>query len=136
MATAIFIAVEIALISPLHVSSYLLWSIVASLGGASVLTYALIAEYFPPAMVGKANAALSTCHIAGAFILQYAIGFVIDRWPGQAGHYPAVAYRTAFLCVVVLQIAALAWFAGLDRMLARILMPQTAAVPVRDQDGR
>ena len=29
VATAIFIAVEIALISPLHVSSYLLWSIVA-----------------------------------------------------------------------------------------------------------
>ncbi len=100
-----------------------MWSIIATLGGASVLTSALIAEYFPPAMIGKANAALSTCHIAGAFTLQCAIGFLIDRWAGHAGHYPPIAYRAAFAFVVVLQIAALAWFAGFDRMLAKIMAP-------------
>jgi MFS family permease len=84
---------------------------------------ALIAEYFPPAMIGKANAALSTCHIAGAFTLQCAISFLIDRWAGHAGHYPPIAYRTAFALVVVLQIAALAWFAGFDRTLAKIMAP-------------
>jgi sugar phosphate permease len=122
-ATAVFIAAELALILDLHVSSYLLWSIIATLGGASVLTSALIAEYFPPAMIGKANAALSTCHIAGAFTLQCAISFLIDRWAGHAGHYPPIAYRTAFALFVVLQIAALAWFAGFDRTLAKIMAP-------------
>jgi MFS family permease len=120
-AAAIFIAAELALILDLHVCSYLLWSIIGILGGASVLTYALIAEYFPPAMIGKANAALSTCHIAGAFTLQCAIGFLIDRWAGHAGHYPPIAYRTAFALVVVLQIAALAWFAGFDRAAAKFM---------------
>jgi MFS family permease len=122
-ATAIFIAAEFALLLDLQVSSYVLWSIIATLGGASVLTYALIAEYFPPAMIRKAKAALSTCHIAGAFTLQCTIGFLIDRWAGHAGHYPPIAYRTAFALVVVLQIAALAWFAGFDRALAKIMAP-------------
>jgi hypothetical protein len=120
-AAAIFIAAELALILDLHVCSYLLWSIIGILGGASVLTYALIAEYFPPAMIGKANAALTTCHITGAFTLQCAIGVLIDRWAGHAGHFPPIAYRTAFALVVVLQITALAWFAGFDRAVAKFM---------------
>jgi MFS family permease len=122
-ATAIFVAAELALILDLHVSSYLSWSMIATLGGASVLIYALVAEYFPPGMIGKANAALTTCDIAGAFMLRCAIGFLIDGWAAHAGHYPPIAYRTAFALLVVLQIAALAWFAGFDRALAEIMAP-------------
>jgi hypothetical protein len=49
-------------------------------------------------------------HIGGAFALQYAIGFIIDRWPGHDGHYPLVAYKMALAVVLVLQFLALAWF--------------------------
>ena len=109
-AAALFVAVEIAMVTDMPLSSLALWSIIASLGGASVLTYAIIAEYFPPVLIGQANAALSSCHIAGAFAVQYGFGFVVDRWAGAGGHYPPIAYRTAFVLVIVLQIAALAWF--------------------------
>jgi len=119
VAAAIFISAEVALILGLPMASYLLWAIVASLGAASVLTYAILADYFPVDIIGKANAALSTCHIGGAFALQYAMGFVIDRWAGVGGHYPADAHRTALGIVVVLQIAALAWFARVDRAFVR-----------------
>jgi MFS family permease len=90
-------------------------SIIACLGGASVLSYAIIAEYFPSVLIGQANAALSSCHIAGAFAVQYGFGFVLDRWAAVGGHYPPIAYRTAFVLVIMLQIAALAWFVLPDK---------------------
>ena len=122
IATVLFIAAEIALVADVRVSTIALWSIIASLGGASVLTYAILAEYFPAGLIGQANAALSTCHIAGAFTLQYGLGFVVACWPGQGGHYPAIAYRTAFTLVIVLQLAALAWFALPNKFTHRRLV--------------
>ena len=122
IATVLFIAAEIALVADVRVSTIALWSIIASLGGASVLTYAILAEYFPAGLIGQANAALSTCHIAGAFTLQYGLGFVVACWPGQGGHYQAIAYRTAFTLVIVLQLAALAWFALPNKFTHRRLV--------------
>jgi uncharacterized membrane protein YdjX (TVP38/TMEM64 family) len=135
-ATLLFVTVEIALVTGVPVSSFALWSIIASLGGASVLTYAILADYFPPAVIGQANAALSTCHIAGAFALQYGFGFVVDRWAGVGGHYPPVTYRTAFVLVIVLQIAALAWFALPDKAtIRRLLLSRGQARPVTAMTG-
>jgi len=111
MVTGLFVAAELALILAVPTSSYLLWAIIASLGGASVLTYAILPEFFPTNMIGQANAVLSSCHIAGAFFLQYTTGFVVNLWAGHGGHYPPIAYRMAFALIVVLQIAAAVWFA-------------------------
>jgi hypothetical protein len=141
IATVLFIAAEIALVANVRVSSFALWSIIASLGGASVLTYAILADCFPPALIGQANAALSTCHIAGAFTLQYGLGFVVAQWPGLGGHYPAIAYRTAFTLVIILQLAALAWFALPGRFTLRRLVPlrtqaRRVTVVVHEFEGR
>ena len=111
MVTGLFVAAELALILAVPTSSYLLWAIIASLGGASVLTYAILPEFFPTNMIGQANAVLSSCHIAGAFVLQYTTGFVVNLWVGHGGHYPPIAYRMAFALIVILQIAAAIWFA-------------------------
>jgi MFS family permease len=111
MVTGLFLAAELALILAVPTSSYLLWAIIASLGGASVLTYAILPELFPMNMIGQANAVLSSCHIAGAFFLQCATGFVVNLWTGHGGHYPPLAYRAAFALIVILQIAAIIWFA-------------------------
>jgi hypothetical protein len=75
------------------------------------LTYAILPELFPTVMIGQANAVLSSCHIAGAFFLQYVTGFVVNLWSSHAGHYPPLAYRAAFALIVILQIAAIIWFA-------------------------
>jgi len=111
MVAGLFVAAELALILAEPTSSYVLWAIVASLGGASVLTYAILPEYFPANMIGQANAVLSSCHIAGAFFLQYTTGFVVNLWTGHSGHYPPIAYRMAFALIVILQIVAAIWFA-------------------------
>jgi MFS family permease len=107
---ALFITAQLALILRLPLPSYLLWSMVAAVGGANVLGYAILAEYFPNEAIGRANGALNVFQLTGAFALQYAPGLVIGQWTSEAGHYPAVAYQTAFGLGVALQIAALAWF--------------------------
>ena len=104
------IAAELALILRVPVPSYLVWAIIGSVGAATVLSFTILAEYFPNEIAGQANAALNVLHIGGAFVLQYAIGAIIDIWASEGGHYPAVAYQTAFAIVLSFQIAALIRF--------------------------
>jgi hypothetical protein len=75
--------------------------------------------------VRRANAALNVFHIGGAFLLQEAFGWIVDRWPAHAGQYPPIAYRTALVLMMALQLIALLWFAHADRAL------QTAAGELR-----
>jgi hypothetical protein len=58
----------------------------------------------------RANAALNVFYIGGAFVLQYMTGMVVQLWTPQEGHYPEIAYQTAFALNVTLQIAAWFWF--------------------------
>ena len=83
----------------------------AAVGAATVLSYAILAEYFPKELAGRANGALNFFHIGAAFALQYATGVVLAHWTPEAGHYPEIAYQTAFALNLVLQIVAWIWFA-------------------------
>jgi predicted MFS family arabinose efflux permease len=104
------IVAQTSLVLRLAIPSFLVWSADAIVGGTSVLSFVALAEYFPKEIAGRANAALAIFHIGGAFTLQYAIGLIVQLWPSEQGHYPAIAYQTAFAFDVALQIAALIWF--------------------------
>jgi type IV secretory pathway TrbF-like protein/sugar phosphate permease len=110
VATA-FIAAQVTLILRLPVSSYLPWSIVAAAGSGPILSYAVLAEFFPKEITGRANGALNVFHFGAAFVIQYIVGVVVALWPGQDGHYPAIAYQVAFGLILALQAAAPASFA-------------------------
>jgi predicted MFS family arabinose efflux permease len=107
----LFIVAELALVLRIPLPSLLPWSIVSIAGAATVLSFAVIADYFPKEFVARANGALNLLHFGWAFTIQYGIGFVVGQWPSQEGHYPAGAYQTAFGLGVVFQAAALVWFA-------------------------
>jgi MFS family permease len=110
LVATIFIVIQMALILRLPLPSYVLWSGVAATGAATVLSYAILADYFPKELTGRANGALNLFHVAAAFAVQYATGLVVQQWIPDAGHYPEVAYQTAFALIVVFQIAAWIWF--------------------------
>lgn len=110
MMTVVFIAAQLALILRWPLPSYIPWAIIAAVGAATVLSFAVLAEYFPRELTGRANGALNVFHIGGAFVLQYATGAVLQHWTPQAGHYPEIAYQTAFALNVILQVAAWTWF--------------------------
>jgi MFS family permease len=93
------------------IPAYLLWAVIAAAGAATVLSFAILSEYFPKEMSGRANAALNLLHVGGAFMLQSATGLIIEQWPASNGSYPADAHQAAMAVGLLLQLAALAWFA-------------------------
>jgi len=106
----VFIAMQLALILRWPVPSYIPWCFVAAVGAATVLSYAIVADYFPKGLAGRANAALNVFHVGGAFLLQDLIGLIIDNWPIEAAHHPMIAYQVAFAVPLALQLAAWIWF--------------------------
>ena len=116
-AALVFVAAELLLILDVRSVSYASWAAVAGMGAGTVLSYSILPQYFPTEIAGRANAALNLFHIGGAFVLQEAIGWLINRWPAHNGHYPAIAYKTALVILTVLQIIAIIWFAHFDLKL-------------------
>lgn len=114
---ALFIAAQLGLIFRCFSSSYVLWAAIAAVGSGTVLSFAILAEYFPKELTGRANAALNVFHMGGAFALQCLTGFVIAAWAKEDGHYPVFAYQVAFAVNLLLQIIALVWF-SLPRLQA------------------
>jgi predicted MFS family arabinose efflux permease len=108
---ALFAVAELALILRVPLPSLLPWSIVPIAGAAPVLSFAVIADYFPREFAARANGALNLLHFGCAFTMQYGIGLVVGQWPSQDGHYPVAAYQAAFGLSLALQTAALMWFA-------------------------
>jgi sugar phosphate permease len=125
----LFIAAQLTLILRLPLPSSLPWSVVAVVGAGTVLSYAIVAEYFPKEIAGRANGALNVFHLGWAFILQYVTGLILEQWPNQNGHYPLMAYQVAFGLNVALQIAALAWFElpRLRSLGSRVALPSLGA---------
>jgi len=121
LVAAVFITTQFALIQRLPLPSYLQWEVVAAIGAATVLSFPIPAEYFPKELAGRANGALNLFHIAAAFAVQYATSVVLQHWTPQAGHYPEIAYQTAFALNLALQVAAWIWF----------MFPQVR--PIRDR---
>ena len=111
LVATVFIVAQLTLILRLPIPSYLPWAIISAVGAMTVLSYTILAEYFPKELAGRANAALNVFHIGGAFVLQYLTGMVLQLWTPLEGHYPEVAYQAAFALNVVFQIAAGIWFA-------------------------
>lgn len=107
----LFIAAQSSLILREPLPSLLPWSVVAVVGAASVVSFAAIADYYPPELAGRANGALNVLHFGWAFLAQYATGLILEQWSPGASHKPVLAYQVAFGLNVILQIAAVAWFA-------------------------
>ncbi|AMA56251.1 MFS transporter [Bradyrhizobium sp. CCGE-LA001] len=111
MIAVLFIAAELALILRAPLPSVLPWSVVAIVGTATVVSFAVIADYFPAELAGRANGALNVLHFGWAFLAQYATGLILEQWPTEDGHRSVVAYQVAFGLNVVIQVSALIWFA-------------------------
>ena len=110
-----------ALVLRLPMPPLLLWLVITASGGATVLSYAVLAEAFPKEVASRANAALNVLHIGGAFAIQSGIGVAVGLWNmDAAGHASAAAYTAAFGGNLLPQVLALAWF---------VLAPHAAARP-------
>ncbi|MGV7217823.1 MFS transporter [Bradyrhizobium sp. UFLA05-112] len=130
--TALFVGAELALILRVPLPSLLPWIVISIVGAATVLSYAIVAEYFPRELTARANAGLNVLHFGWCFIVQYGTGLILDQWPVQEGNYPIIAYQVAFATAVGVQVLALGWFmipwfGDLGRRLAKFFLcaPET-----------
>ena len=64
---ALFIVAELALVLRIPLPSLLPWPIVSIAGAATVLSFAVIADYFPKEFAARANGALNLLHFGWAF---------------------------------------------------------------------
>ena len=98
-----------------------------------MLSFAILAEYFPQEASGRANAALNLLHVGAAFVLQSAMGIIIAQWPQTNGGYAVAAHEAAMTAGIYVQLLALGWFAlprrGTILATARIYRPQPPARP-------
>jgi MFS family permease len=110
-ALGLSMSAQAALLVGCPLPSYLMWSLIAAAGAATVLSFAILAEYFPKEMSGRANAALNLLHVGVAFLLQTAMGLIIAQWPQTNGAYPAEAHQTGMIVLLALEVVAFWWFA-------------------------
>lgn len=106
----LFISAQLVILLRLPIPPLLPWMLVAMVGAATVLSYAVVAEYFPTSLAARANGALNLLHFAWAFLVQSGIGVIVALWPAESGHYPLAAYQVAFGISVGFQLITLLWF--------------------------
>lgn len=108
---ALFMLAQLALILRAPIPSLLPWSVISVTGAATVLSFAIVADYFPVEIAARANGALNLLHFGCAFVVQCGVGLVVAYWIPLEGHYPVAAYQIAFAICIALQAAAFGWFA-------------------------
>jgi MFS family permease len=107
---ALSMACQLALLLGAPFSSHVLFAVIASAGATPVLSFAILARYFPKEVAGRANAALGVLNMGTAFGLQCLAGLIIARWPADGGHYPAEAHQVALAAGLALQLVGLGIF--------------------------
>ena len=88
----------------------LVWTSLGVFGGYTVISFSAVAEHFPSNVIGRANAALNTMHILVAFAMQFGFGELVGLWPQRLLHAPPIAYQSAMLLPICIQVLALLWF--------------------------
>jgi len=106
----LFVLVQALLAARVPLPAPLLWAAYGALGGTGILTYAVLAEYFPPRMIGRVNTTFTLVIFIGIFLTQITIGAALAHWPAPAGHYPAIAHQLVWTGLIALQLLGGVWY--------------------------
>ena len=88
----------------------LVWFLFAFLSAAGPTGYSAIAGRFPPELAGRVGTAINGTMLAFVFVLQNAIGWILDLWPRMAdGGWNTAGYGWAMGMTVVVQLGAVGW---------------------------
>jgi hypothetical protein len=84
-----------------------LWLAMAVFGAAGAVGYVVTCQMFPPEQTGRVSTAVNTLSLAGAFLVQAAIGWILDLWPRTpSGGWDPDGYSWALALTAVLQALA------------------------------
>ena len=92
-------------------NSHLLWTGFGLFINATTLSYAILSQSVPSALVARFNTNLNMLMIVTAFACQYLVGWIIEFWPQTpGGGYAPQACQAGFGILLGAQILALFWF--------------------------
>ncbi len=87
-----------------------LWFLFPFFSAAGPSGYAVITQHFPLAYVARVSTAINVTMLLAVFLVQNAIGAILDLWPRtETGGWNAAGYGWALGLTVALQIAAGLW---------------------------
>lgn len=88
----------------------LLWFAFACVGSVGPISYAVLAQRFPPELTGRVATALNFSMLALVFLLQNVIGLILDLCPlTAAGGWDPAGYSAALLLTLLLQGVTVLW---------------------------
>jgi predicted MFS family arabinose efflux permease len=90
-----------------------LWMLFAFCVAGATAGYITVGQMFPPEQTARVATAVNTLTLGGAFVLQAAVGWVLDLWPRTAaGGWDPRGYSVALACSLVLQLVVAARLFG------------------------
>jgi len=113
---SIFMGIQFFFVLKTPLPIPLLWILFGFFGTSGILSYSALTYSFPKILSGRVTTGINLLVFIAAFILQWAIGAIINLWEtSAAGNYHPSGYQASFLMVIGLQAAGLAWclFSGL-----------------------
>jgi len=97
-----------------------LWFAFACVGSSGPVTYALLAQRFPPELTGRVSTAMNGSMLTLVFVLQNVIGAILDLWPRTAaGGWDPAGYAWALGLTLALQAMTVLWLVAAPRVTAR-----------------
>jgi len=111
----LFVIVQTMLAARVPVPEPLMWAAYGALGGTGILTYAVLAEYFPPRLLGRVNTTFTLVIFVGIFVTQIAVGAALSHWTAVQGHYPPIAHQTVWATLIAIQVIAAFWYFAPER---------------------
>lgn len=99
------LVVELLIVGRVGFSS-ILWFVLGVLAAVNAQVYVAAARFFPREAFGRVSTAINLMAFAGAFIVQWGLGIVLDV-VDAAGHTPQTGLTIAFVLLISVQAAAL-----------------------------
>lgn len=115
----VFFAAQLVIILEIKSLELAAWTVFGMTGQVSVLAFPWLSSYYGAQRSGRANSGINLPMFLMAFVFQYAVGMVIDRYPvTAAGGYAPEAYRLAFGLLLAAEVLALLWYFANGRHIA------------------
>ncbi|MGF6968377.1 MFS family permease [Paraburkholderia sp. WC7.3g] len=116
---ALYVLTQMLIMFNAPLPASLLWAAYGIFGGTGILSYAVMAQHFPPQMIGRVNTTLTLIIFLLIFGFQIGVGAVLSHWPASGGHYPVIAHLSAWEILVALQVLSAIWYVLPGRQLAQ-----------------
>ncbi|GAA5233752.1 MFS transporter [Verticiella sediminum] len=107
----LYLLVQLLIILPVTLPAAPLWVAYGVFGSSNILAYAVVAERFPYAMLGRVSTTLTFSMFLLIFVCQAGLGGIVSLWERlPSGQYPVQAHVTAWAVLLAAQVAGAVWY--------------------------